>query len=158
MKPIIYSSAITLAILLSGCSTLPAHSAMEPAKGAASASSPIASAFETPVTLNGTTLSIRWEKNPTAEALLAEFPLTTTLKELNGNEKFVRLPAHFPSDPQPVHTIHAGDVMLFEDNCLVIFYQDFQTTYTYTRLGRITDPTHLAKTMGEGTVAAAFTR
>lgn len=42
-----------------------------------------------------------------------------------------------PINVDSVKQIKAGDFMLFGDNCLVLFYQDFSTTYSYTRLGYV---------------------
>lgn len=42
-------------------------------------------------------------------------------------------------------SIHAGDIMLYGASCLVLFYEDFNTSYRYTPLGYIEDPDGLAK-------------
>ena len=94
------------------------------------------------------------EKNPSAEALeqLMNAGLSLDMTELNGNEKYVYLDEPLPSDPVAVGRIEAGDVMLYGDNCLVVFYQSFDTEYSYTRLGHIWEPDGLADELGEGDV------
>ena len=92
------------------------------------------------------------ESNPSAEALkeLMNAGLALDMTELNGNEKYAYLDEPLPSEPAAVGRIEAGDVMLYGNNCLVVFYRSFDTGYTYTRLGHIWDPDDLADELGDG--------
>ena len=49
-------------------------------------------------------------------------------------------------------TIHAGDLMLYGSDCLVLFYQTFQSGYSYTKIGKILKPQGLEKALGEGEI------
>ncbi len=42
--------------------------------------------------------------------------------------------------------------MLYGSGCLVFFYKNFQTSYQYTRIGRITDTEGFASALGKGNV------
>ena len=46
--------------------------------------------------------------------------------------------------------------MLFGDDCLVVFYKDFKTTYSYTRIGHIENAADLEQTLGRGSVIITF--
>ena len=46
--------------------------------------------------------------------------------------------------------------MLYNGNCIVLFYRDFSTSYSYTRLGRVEDPAGLAEALGPGDAPVAF--
>ena len=69
------------------------------------------------------------EQNCTAEAFRALLPLTLEMQELNGNEKYYYLSQALPTNRTKVGTIHAGDIMLYGDNCVVVFYETFTTSY-----------------------------
>lgn len=79
------------------------------------------------------------EDNETVQALLKQLPLTMTMKDLNANEKYFNITSHLPTDEKSIGHIEAGDVMLFGDHCLVVFYENFSSSYRYTRLGKIED-------------------
>lgn len=110
------------------------------------------------VQVNGKSFPTTLEDNPTARAFAERLPLEIDMTELNGNEKYFYLDADLPSDSVSVKQIHAGDLMLFGSNCVVLFYKDFATNYSYTRLGKIDTPADLEKTLGAGNVRVTFAR
>lgn len=95
-------------------------------------------------------VSIRFETNSTAEALQARLPLTLSMQDLHQNEKYFYFDEPFPTNPERVSSIRAGDVMLYGDDCLVLFYKDVETSYAYTRIGRVEDFSNIRSLIGEG--------
>lgn len=94
--------------------------------------------------------------NETVQALLKRFPMTVTMKELHGNEKYYEFSEGLPQLQQHVSQIHTGDLYLYNDDCLVLFYKDFVTTFPYTKLGKIDDPTGLEQALGKTDVIVTF--
>ena len=94
--------------------------------------------------------------NATATALKKMLPMTLEMIELNGNEKYVRLPSNLPANASNPGTIHAGDLMLYGSSTLVLFYESFLTAYTYTKIGRIDDASGLSAALGAGNVKVSF--
>ena len=89
------------------------------------------------VNLNNEKLEINLEENSTASALVKLLPLDITMNDLNKNEKYAYLDESLPTNTYSPKHIEAGDVMLFGDNCLVIFYESFDTSYSYSKIGHI---------------------
>lgn len=94
--------------------------------------------------------------NPTVTAFVARLPLTVSMVELNGNEKYYDLPQSLPTNAANPGTIQAGDLLLYGSNTLVLFYQSFATSYRYTRLGRVDNPSGLAAALGRSNVTVTF--
>ena len=92
----------------------------------------------------------------TGEAFATLLPLTVTMNELNGNEKYHYLSSSLPTSAYQPGTIHAGDLMLYGNNCVVLFYETFNSSYSYTRLGAIDNPSGLAEALGVGNVSVRF--
>ncbi len=92
----------------------------------------------------------------TSEAFAALLPLTVMMNELNGNEKYHYLNSSLPTAAYQPGTIHSGDLMLYGNNCLVLFYETFNTSYSYTRLGAIDNPSGLAEALGVGNMSVRF--
>lgn len=90
--------------------------------------------------------------NPSSQALVAMLPITMTMIELNRNEKYYDLPNDLPTNSERVGSINSGDLMLYGSNTLVLFYESFNSSYSYTRLGYIEDASGLAGTLGSGNV------
>ena len=86
--------------------------------------------------------------NAAARAFAAQLPLTLDMSELTGNEKHADLPKPLPANASRPGTIRNGDLMLYGGDTLVVFYLTFQSSYWYTRLGRVDDPSDLAKGLG----------
>ena len=95
-------------------------------------------------------------KNESAAAFKEKLPMTINMKELNGNEKYFDLPADLPANASNPGIIQAGDLMLYGSNTLVVFYKTFSTSYNYTKLARIDDPSKLAAALGSGNVTVKF--
>lgn len=89
------------------------------------------------ININNKKLEIDLENNSTTSALIKLLPLELSMNDLNGNEKYVYLNESLPTNTYSPKHIEAGDVMLFGDNCLVIFYESFDTSYSYSKIGHI---------------------
>ena len=100
--------------------------------------------------------SVVLQDNNTTKALQEILPMTVKMSEFNGNEKYYHFRETLPSKPEHIGQIKTGDIMLFGDDCLVVFYKDFKTTYSYTRIGRIENPADLEQTLGRGSVTVTF--
>lgn len=94
--------------------------------------------------------------NATARAFVSLLPLTINMNELNGNEKYYYLTGNLPTSPERPSTIHSGDLMLYGQNCLVLFYETFTTSYSYTKIGKVDDPTGLKIALGPNNPTVIF--
>ena len=102
--------------------------------------------------INEQEYTINLEDNETVTSLLNKLPLEVQMTELNGNEKYVYLDYDLPTDSSSQKRIYAGDVMLYGNNCLVIFYKSFNTSYSYTKIGHIDKLPNL----GSGSINVKF--
>ena len=109
------------------------------------------------LTIGDRTFTATMEQNSTAEAFRSLLPLTLEMLELNDNEKYHYRSQSLPTNRTKVGTIHAGDIMLYGDNCVVVFYETFTTSYQYTPIGHITSPEGLKEALGSGTTKVIFT-
>jgi len=100
--------------------------------------------------------TVKLADNPTVQALADRLPFEAEMKELNGNEKYHYLMRSLPEKAVSIGTIHTGDVMLYGDRCIVVFYKTFPTSYRYTPVGAITDVTDLENALGTGDVRIQF--
>ena len=108
------------------------------------------------ITIGNHTFAATLADNETGRAFAQLLPLTLSMTELNGNEKYHYLDSSLPTDSYQPGTIKAGDLMLYGNNCLVLFYKTFSSSYSYSRIGSINDPSGLAEAVGSGNVSVQF--
>ncbi len=94
--------------------------------------------------------------NKTVDALKNTLPLTLNMSDLNSNEKYAQLSTDLPTDKENIGTIKEGDIMLWGENTLVIFYKSFKTSYQYTKLGSIENPARFVSLVGKGSLKVTF--
>lgn len=108
------------------------------------------------VAIGTTVFTATLSDNKTAAAFKARLPLTVNMTELNGNEKYADLSDHLPTNASNPGTIQTGDLMMYGSGTLVLFYKTFSTSYNYTRLGHIDNPSGLAAALGVGDTTVKF--
>ncbi len=101
--------------------------------------------------------AIALDDNPSTRQLLTRLPLSLDMTDLHGNEKYATVQPPLPTQPYRPGTIHSGDFLLYGDDTLVVFYKTFDSSYRYSRLGRIDRPQDLAEVLGRGDVRVTFT-
>ena len=106
------------------------------------------------VIINNKEYNLDLEDNKTVKELLELLPIEEEMTELNGNEKYLYLDKSLPTASSNPKHINSGDVMLFGDNCLVIFYKSFDTTYSYTKIGHIDN----LEDLGSSNITVKFTK
>ena len=146
------ATARRLAALLLILATLPATHAAEP-RMTQSAEQP-----RIVMTAGTSRFTVALDDSAAAAAFAKMLPVTFEMSDLNRNEKKVRLPRGLPTRVVRPGMIRAGDVMLWGDDTLVVFYETFESPYSYTRIGRIENPSGLARMLGPGDVRISFSR
>ena len=147
-KIIIYLLLIT--ILLTGCTRVEEKNNIN--KENTSKESDIVSSLN--IVINNDNYVLNLESNETVTKLLELLPLEVEMSELNGNEKYIYLDESLPTHSSNPKHINSGDVMLFGDNCLVIFYKSFDTSYSYTKIGHIDN----LKDLGSNNITVKITK
>lgn len=89
------------------------------------------------VIINDQSYDLKLEDNSTVEEFIGLLPQEFSMKELNGNEKYVYMDYSLTTDSYNPKHIEKGDIMLYGNNCLVLFYKSFETSYNYTKIGHI---------------------
>ncbi|MBQ2092263.1 MAG: hypothetical protein II473_03655 [Clostridia bacterium] len=106
------------------------------------------------LSIDGTEVSVEWENNESVEALselVGSEQLSVQLSMYGGFEQVGSLGKSLPKNDEQT-TTQAGDIVLYSGNQIVIFYGS--NSWSYTRLGRITDKSgeELSKLLGNGDV------
>lgn len=104
------------------------------------------------IQINGKEFPAKLYQTETTKSIMQKLPLSITMNELNGNEKYYYFSESFPTESRRVSEIHAGDLKLYGSSCLVLFYESFSTSYSYTSLGYLENPEGLAEALGAGSV------
>ncbi len=139
-----------LFLVLSGIVSLSACETPEPRKDELPKTSPMKTRIK--ITVGQDEFTAELVDNPATVALIELLPLTLDMQELNNNEKYARLGQALPTRASVPQTIRTGDLMLYGDRTLVVFYKSLTTTYSYTPLGSITVTSGLEEALGKGNV------
>lgn len=108
------------------------------------------------ITIGQSTFSTELADTKAVQELTALLPLTLEMQDHLSNEKFAELPKDLSRNDQAVGRIEAGDIMLWGGNTLVVFYESFQSSYRYTKLGKIKNTAQLKNAVGAGKVTMTF--
>ena len=106
------------------------------------------------VKVGGKSFAAKVADTATGRAFMEKLPLTLSMNELNGNEKYI-YGVSLPTDAHYCEKIEAGDLMLYSSNCLVLFY-GAAGGYSYTRIGKLTSTNGLAKAVGKSAATVTF--
>ncbi len=111
------------------------------------------------IQINGTNYTATLEDNATSREFIKKLPLELNMSELNGSEKYYFFDDPFPSNPSLINKIKCGDLMLYHNDCFVLFYETLtNTTYRYTRIGKIDQPTSLKDSVGKENIKISITK
>lgn len=110
------------------------------------------------ITVGDTTFTAALADNSSAEALkelLAEGPLTIDMSDYGNMEKVGPIGTNLPRNDEQI-TTGAGDIILYQGNSLVIYYDT--NSWNFTRIGKIDGVTReeLLDAFGEGNVTVTF--
>ena len=111
--------------------------------------------MEINITIGNKTFVAEIEDTETGRVFVSRLPLALNMSELNGNEKYFYLDESLPTASQHYDTINAGDLMLYGNSCVVLFYGQ-AGGYSYTRLGKLRSTEGLVQAVGGGSVNVVF--
>lgn len=152
MKKIVKYIGLALTLTtLAGLSSCSKHDDGEPEREL-----PPYMAQEVQLTVGSEVFVLSLFDNQTGRAFRNLLPLTLSMDDVNGNEKYARLPQHLPTSAVVPATIRTGDLMLYGSDGVVLFYKTFATSYSYSRIGTLRNPAGLEAALGRGTVEITF--
>lgn len=108
------------------------------------------------VTADDVTFPAEFASGSGADALrelLAGGDLTISMEDYGGFEKVGHLGQELPTDNSQTST-EPGDIVLYQGNQIVMFYGN--NSWSYTRLGRITELGGWEEALGDGAISATF--
>lgn len=117
---------------------------------------PQAGASKMKIVINDMEFTASFYDNDAVDELMPLLPLTLNMKDLNSNEKYYYFDRAFSTNPKRAGKIEAGDIMLFSNDCFVIFYETFLSNYSYTKIAKIDNPTGLKKAVGSDDVTVTL--
>ena len=85
--------------------------------------------------------------------MMRENPVSIQMSDYSGFEKAGSLGTSLPASNSQT-TTHAGDIVLYNGNQIVIFYGS--NSWSYTRLGHVDDLTGWEEALGSGDVTVTF--
>ena len=85
--------------------------------------------------------------------MMQEDPVSIQMSDYSGFEKVGSLGTSLPVNNSQT-TTHAGDIVLYNGNQIVIFYGS--NSWSYTRLGHVDDLTGWEEALGSGDVTVTF--
>lgn len=146
------AGALAAAMLLMGC----AAASSQAAASSSETKSVEDTAMKMKIEVNGSLFTATLADNAAADALadwVEEGPVTLELSDYAGFEKVGPLGRSLPaSDSQT--TTHAGDIVLYQGDQIVLFYGS--NSWSYTRLGHIDDLTGWEDALGGGDVTVTL--
>ena len=114
--------------------------------------------IELHLTLGDTPVEVQWEDNESVKAireLTSSSGLEINMSMYGGFEQVGPIGQSIPRNDEQT-TTKAGDIVLYSGNQIVVFYGS--NSWSYTRLGKITDKTEqeLTEMLGNGDVVLKF--
>ena len=150
--PAILAGTLAAARLLMGCAAASSQSAASSSE----TDSVEDTAMKMKIEVTGSLFTATLADNAAADALVdwvEEGPVTLELSDYAGFEKVGPLGRSLPaSDSQT--TTHAGDIVLYQGDQIVLFYGS--NSWSYTRLGHIDDLTGWEDALGGGDVTVTL--
>ncbi len=150
MKTLLFTLMSFLCLSISACSRNDDNTTINPTVTNPTDSTNTSESMKLKITINNTAFTATLQDNAAAKAFKALLPLTLTMTELNNNEKYADLPTSLPTNASNPGSIQNGDLMLYGNNVLVLFYKAFSTSYSYTKIGKIDNTEGLATALGTG--------
>lgn len=108
------------------------------------------------VQVGNNTFTATLENNAAVDALvemMKESPVTIQMSDYSGFEKVGSLGTSLPASNRQT-TTHAGDIVLYQGNQIVMFYGS--NSWSYTRLGCIDNLSGWEEALGRGNVTVTF--
>lgn len=106
--------------------------------------------------IGNSTFTAILENNAAVDAfmeMMKDAPVVIQMSDYSGFEKVGSLETGLPADDSRT-TAHAGDIVLYNGNQIVIFYGT--NSWSYTRIGRIEDLSGWEEALGSGDVTVTF--
>lgn len=108
------------------------------------------------VQVGGSTFTAALEENAAVDALvemMEQGPVTIQMRDYSGFENVGSLGTSLPAGNSQT-TTHAGDIVLYQGNQIVVFYGS--NSWSYTRIGKIHHLTGWEEALGSGDVTVTF--
>lgn len=106
--------------------------------------------------IGNSTFTATLEDNAAVDAfveMMSDAPVIIQMSDYSGFEKVGSLGTSLPADDSRT-TTYAGDIVLYNENQIVIFYGS--NSWSYTRIGKIDDLSGWEDALGNGDITVTF--